>query len=95
MELDIVVDLKDRFYIFETKSGTNLNILTWADRVRIFETKDSPKCHFITCCLDSSINARIFKPCRLFLLQTLEKQFKQLLEQDDVNLQQNENVSQG
>ena len=79
MELDIVVDLGDRFYIFETKSGQVLCVDKWIDRARIFHRKN---CRFITCCMDADINPKLFSPYKLFALPTLERQLTELLERD-------------
>lgn len=79
VELDIVVEINDRIYIFETKAGQTLCIDKWIDRARLFTC---PNCHFITCCMDETINPNNFKPYKLFVLQTLEQQFTELLKKD-------------
>lgn len=78
MQLDLVVELEDRFYIFETKSGFILSIDKWVDRSRLF---NDDKNLFITCAADENLNPRIFSPYPLFALPSLEKQFMGLLEQ--------------
>ena len=79
MELDIVVDLKDRFYVFETKSGVALCIAKWIDRAKIF---NRDKSRFITCCMDDKVDPKLFAPYRLFALPKLESQLTELLSKD-------------
>ncbi len=59
MQLDLVAEIGDRFYIFETKSGFVLSIDKWVDRSRQF---DDGKDRFITCTADDKLNPRIFSP---------------------------------
>jgi len=79
MQLDFIVEMKDKFYIFETKSGSGLNIDKWVDRARIFNHDQH---RFITCCADENLNPMIFAPFLLLALPTLEKQFTDLLKKD-------------
>lgn len=79
MQLDLVAEVEDRFYIFETKSGFVLSIDKWVDRTRLF---DDGRNRFITCTADDKLNPLIFKPFRLFALQTLEEQFSGMLQED-------------
>jgi len=79
MQLDLVAEVGDRFYIFETKSGFVLSIDKWVDRTRLF---DDGKNRFITCTAADKLNPLIFKPFRLFALQTLEEQFTGVLQED-------------
>ncbi len=79
MQLDLVVEVGDRFYVFETKSGFILAIDKWVDRTRLF---DDGKNRFITCNADETLNAMIFHPFRLFSLATLEAQFLEMLQAD-------------
>lgn len=79
MQLDLVAEVGERFYIFETKSGFVLSIDKWVDRTRLF---DDGKNRFITCTADDKLNPLIFKPFRLFALQTLEEQFTGVLQED-------------
>lgn len=78
MQLDIVSKINDRFYVFETKSGV-LGIDKWVERAEIFN-KDGNR--FITCCMDSSINPKLFQPYRLLSLERLEEQLVDLLDRD-------------
>ena len=79
MQLDLVVEINARFYIFETKSGCTLNISKWVDRARLFNHDQH---RFITCCADENLNYKIFTPFYLFALPTLEKQFADMLNED-------------
>ncbi len=79
MQLDLVAEVGDRFYVFETKSGFTLSIAKWVDRTRLF---DDDKNRFITCTADEKLNPLIFSPFRLFALQTLEEQFTGMLQED-------------
>lgn len=79
MQLDLVVEVGGRFYIFETKSGFVLSIDKWVERTRLF---DDGKNRFITCNADEKLNPFIFFPFRLFALPTLEAQFLEMLEED-------------
>ena len=78
VQLDLVVQINGIFYIFETKSGA-LGIQKWVERAEIFN-KDGNR--FITCCMDSSINPKLFQPYRLLSLERLEEQLVELLDQD-------------
>ena len=79
MQLDLVAQVSDRFYVFETKSGTVLSIDKWVDRTRLFDHAEN---RFITCTADPSLNPKIFEPFRLFALPTLEEQFLEMLQAD-------------
>lgn len=86
IQMDIVAQIKDRaqnkdryrFYVFETKSGA-LGIQKWVERAEIFN-KDGNR--FITCCMDSEVNHKYFRPYRLMPLEKLEKLFTKLLDRD-------------
>lgn len=87
IQLDIVAQIKDRaqnkdryrFYVFETKSGLLPCIRDWVDRADIFNQNDN---RFITCCMDSEVNHKYFRPYRLMPLEKLEKLFTKLLDRD-------------
>ena len=79
MQLDLVVQLPEGFYIFETKMGEILAIDKWVDRTRLFTGE---KKRFITCCTDETLDPRIFKPFRLFNLEQLRTQLTDLLQKD-------------
>ena len=79
MQLDLVVQLPEGFYIFETKMGKNLAIDKWVDRTRLFAAEKS---RFITCCADETLNPEIFHPFQLFNLEQLKAQLTDILRQD-------------
>lgn len=79
MQLDLVAQVEDNFYIFETKAGNVLAIDKWVDRTRLF---GSDKSCFITCTTNEHIHPMIFAPYRLFNLPTLEEKFTAMLERD-------------
>ncbi|MGN0866427.1 MAG: hypothetical protein ACI4SG_01955 [Oligosphaeraceae bacterium] len=79
MQLDIVAQINDRFYVFETKSGALPCIRDWVARAEIFNQNGN---RFITCCLDSEANHKYFRPYRLMALERLETQFTELLDRD-------------
>ncbi len=79
MQLDIVVQINDRFYVFETKSGT-LGIQKWVERAEIFNRDGN---RFLTCCIDySSVDPKLFQPYSLLSLEHLEEQLIALLDLD-------------
>ena len=78
MQLDIIAQINDRFYVFETKSGV-LGIQKWVERAEIFNQNGN---RFLTCCIDSSVNPKLFQPYRLLSLEHLEKQLVELLDYD-------------
>ena len=82
MELDIIAQLRDRFYIFETKTGI-LGIDKWVARAKMF-TVDQ-KSRFITCCADETIPPYLFDPYQLVPLSQLKEQMTRMLEEDLIN----------
>ena len=78
MQLDLAVQINDIFYIFETKSGV-LGIQKWVERAQIFNQNGN---RFLTCCMDSSVNPKLFRPYRLLALERLEEQLTALLDRD-------------
>ena len=79
IQLDLVVQLPEGFYIFETKIGQVLAVDKWVDRTRLFA---SEKNRFITCCADTNLNPKIFQPFLLFNLDQLQEQLTALLQKD-------------
>ena len=82
MQLDIIAQLKDRFYVFETKTGI-LGIDKWVARAKMF-TVDQ-KSRFITCCADETIPPYLFDPYQLVSLSQLKEQMTRMLEEDLIN----------
>ena len=82
MQLDIIAQLKDRFYIFETKTGI-LGIDKWVARAKMF-TVDQ-KSRFITCCAGETIPPYLFEPYQLVPLSQLKEKMTRMLEEDLIN----------
>ena len=82
MQLDIIAQLKDRFYVFETKTGI-LGIDKWVARAKMF-TVDQ-KSRFITCCADETIPPYLFEPYKLLPLSQLKEKMTIMLEEDLIN----------
>lgn len=80
-ELDLVVQVGDRFYAFEVKSGPWVRILQWAAREKAFVTKNGPF-RLIVCTIHDNIPAPIFEPQLLMTIGGLEKRLKRLLRSD-------------
>lgn len=79
MQLDIIAQLRGRFYIFETKTGT-LGIDKWVVRAKMFSVDQ--KSRFITCCADEMISPRLFKPYQLVTLSSLKEEMARMLNDD-------------
>ena len=79
MQLDIIAQLRDRFYIFETKTGV-LRIDKWVERAKMFSVDQ--KSRFITCCADEKISPRLFEPYQLVSLSNLKQEMVKMLEGD-------------
>lgn len=79
MQLDLVAQVGDRFYVFETKAGEILSIHKWVDRGRLF---DDGKNRFFTCTADENLNRKMFIPFRLLTLAKLEQQLTSALQRD-------------
>ena len=79
MQLDIIAQLRDRFYIFETKTGI-LGIDKWVARAKMFSVDQ--KSRFITCCADETIPPYLFEPYQLVPLSNLKQEMLKLLEGD-------------
>lgn len=79
MQLDLVAQIGERFYVFETKSGDVLGVIKWVERTKLFDDQQN---RFITCTLDDNLNKQMFKDLRLFKLGKLKQQLTTLLERD-------------
>ena len=75
MELDIVAELNDKFYIFETKSG-KIEIPKERERAKLFNTSKS---RYILCCLKDE-NCKDFNT--IIPLEKLEEDLPKLLAED-------------
>jgi len=79
MQLDLVAQLSDRFYVFDTKTGV-LCIDKWVDRARLFSA--DKRSRFITCCADECIPSKLFEPYVLIPLGRLQEQLLEILRED-------------
>ena len=80
-ELDLVVQIEKRFYVFEIKSGPNINIIQWAKREMVLA--EGCNCvRNIVCTIYDSIPERIFEPQLLLKLNNIESELNKILEAD-------------
>ena len=80
-ELDLVVQIEKRFYLFEIKSGPMVNIMQWARREEAFVTDGGPA-RQIVCTIHDNIPANIFEPQILMTIGGIQKRLKRLLSAD-------------
>ena len=80
-ELDLVVQIEKRFYLFEIKSGPWVRILQWARREEAFVTEGGPA-RQIVCTIHDNIPANIFEPQILMTIGGIQKRLKRLLVAD-------------
>jgi hypothetical protein len=80
-ELDIVVQIENRFYIFEIKSGPWIRIMQWAKREEAFVDKQGCA-RQIVCTVHDNIPANIFEPQILMTIGGIEKRLSKLLKND-------------
>ena len=80
-ELDLVVQVEKRFYLFEVKSGPMVNIMQWARREEAFVTEGCPA-RQIVCTIHDNIPANIFEPQILMTIGGIQKRLKKLLAAD-------------
>ena len=83
-ELDLVVQIKNRFYIFEVKSGPCINIMQWAKRENSL-VMGNEVVRNIVCTVHDSIPDKIFEPQLLLKLNNIEKELGKILESDFPN----------
>jgi hypothetical protein len=80
-ELDLVVQIKKRFYVFEIKSGPSINIIQWAKReMYLANGRDSMR--IIVCTIHDSIPEAIFEPQLLLKLSNIESGLNKILAAD-------------
>ena len=82
-ELDLVVQIEKRFYLFEVKSGPMVNIMQWARREAAFVTEGGPA-RQIVCTIHDNIPANIFEPQILMTIGGIQKRLKRLLKSETV-----------
>lgn len=78
-QLDLVVQIEDRFYLFEVKSGPWIRIMQWAKREDAFVDEQVRQ---IVCTVHDNIPANIFEPQILMTIGGLEKRLLKLLKTD-------------
>ena len=83
-ELDLVVQIEKRFYVFEIKSGPNINIIQWAKREMCL-AKGCDLVRNIVCTIHDNIPERIFEPQLLLKLNNIEFELNKILEADFSN----------
>ncbi len=83
-ELDLVIQIAKRFYIFEIKSGPWIRIMQWAKREEAFVDKNGPV-RQIVCTIHENIPADIFEPQILMNLGNIEQRFRKMLDADFSN----------
>lgn len=80
-ELDLVVQIEGRFYLFEIKSGPWVRILQWARREEAFVSEGGPA-RQIVCTIHDNIPANIFEPQILMTIGGIQKRLKRILSAD-------------
>ena len=80
-ELDLVVQIEKRFYVFEIKSGPRINIIQWAKR-EMFPVEGFDFVRNIVCTVYDSIPEKIFEPQLLLKLSNIESELTKILETD-------------
>lgn len=80
-ELDLVVQIEKRFYVFEVKSGPWINIIQWAKREMVL-VQDNDCVRNIVCTIHDKIPEKIFEPQLLLKLNTIESKLYDLFEAD-------------
>lgn len=78
-EIDLLLEIGDRVYVFEVKSGPWIHILQWAKKECLFR---SSQARIITCTTYPGIPAEIFEPQILLTLDSFESNLIRLLETD-------------
>ena len=80
-ELDLVVQIEKRFYVFEVKSGPWINIIQWAKREMVL-VQDNDCVRNIVCTVHDKIPEKIFEPQLLLKLNNIESELYDLFEAD-------------
>ena len=84
-ELDLVIQIEKRFYLFEVKSGPMVNIMQWARREAAFVTEGGPA-RQIVCTIHDNIPANIFEPQILMTIGGIQNRLKRLLKSETYRL---------
>ena len=77
-EFDFIVEFKDRFFIFESKTGA-LGPARWIDHARKFD--EGPN-RFFMCSKDSALNPKLFQPYILFHIDAMQEEFGTFLKKE-------------
>jgi hypothetical protein len=80
-ELDLVVQIEKRFYVFEVKSGPRINIIQWAQREMVL-VHGNDCVRNIVCTIHDKIPEKIFEPQLLLKLNNIESELYDLFEAD-------------
>jgi hypothetical protein len=80
-ELDLVVQIQERFYVFEVKSGPKINIMQWARRENALVDKTG-LVRNIVCTIYDNIPAYIFEPQLLLNLSNIKTGLNKILAED-------------
>ena len=80
-ELDIVVQIEQKFYVFEIKSGPWIRIMQWARREEALVHKNGA-IRNIVCTIHEGIPAKIFEPQILLKLNDFDEAFEKILKED-------------
>lgn len=79
MELDVVAQIGDRFYIFETKSGVVPNVIKWVDRSRLFSDAHA---RFFMCTPHDEFNYKHFRPLYLLTFKQMKNELAKIIRRD-------------
>lgn len=79
MELDVVAQIGDRFYIFETKSGAVPNVIKWVDRSRLFSDAHA---RFFMCTPHDEFNYKHFRPLYLLTFKQMKAELAKIIHRD-------------
>lgn len=81
-EFDILVWLGNKWYVFESKAGTNLGVVRWVDRWHLFGEDRPDRIATIIQCTIQNFPTEVFSPLHLFPLSSFEDSLRALLEED-------------
>lgn len=82
MELDVVAQIGDRFYIFETKSGVVPNVIKWVDRSRFFSPNIHSRSRYFMCTPRDEFNCQHFRPLYLLTFKQMKNELAKIIRRD-------------
>lgn len=82
MELDVVAQIGDRFYIFETKSGVVPDVIKWVDRSRFFSPNIHSRSRYFMCTPRDEFNYRHFRPLHLLTFKQMKIELAKIIRRD-------------